>query len=283
MSDIKIVCDSLSDITPEYIEKYDLEVMPLTVIIEDKEYKDKVDLSTDEFYRMIREDKIVPKTSQIPFADFYDVFNKYLAEGKKILYIAASSASTGTMQSALMAKNEIDSEDIRIIDSNSLCFGISMLVLKACELREQGKSLDEIVEGVEEIKDDVLVTFSCDDLEFLTRGGRISSTKAMIGNVLGIKPICIVNEGLVENVVNARGKKNVAAKLVEVAKNSGVTDVSNQTLFIGYTDDLVARERLEEKVIKEMNPKSIEYFKIGCGIGTHGGPGLIGLIALKNK
>ncbi|SFE27024.1 DegV family protein [Peptostreptococcus sp. D1] len=283
MEKIKIICDSLSDITQEYIDKYDIEMIPLNVIIGDKQYKDRIDIQPDEFYKMIRSDKILPKTSQITYSDFYEAFKKYTDEGSKIIYIAASSASTGTIQSAMIAKNEIEEGDIRIIDSNSLCFGISLLVIRAAELVRKGKNIDEIVEEIESIKDDVYVSFACDDLEYLTRGGRISSTKAIIGNVLGIKPICIIKDGLVENVLNARGKNNLASKIVELAKANGVTDLSEQTVFIGYTDDIKERERLEEKVVRELNPKEIKHFQIGCGIGTHGGAGVTGVIAFKSK
>ncbi len=283
MEDIKIVCDSLSDITQEYIDKYDLEFIPLNVMIEGEEYKDRVTLSSEEFYRRIREDKIMPKTSQITYADFYNVFDKYTKEGKKIIYISAAASATGTMQSAMLARNEVEGGDIRIIDSNTLCYGIALLVIRAAELREEGKSLDEIVEEIERIKDDVYVTFSCDDLEYLKRGGRISGTKAMIGTVLNIKPLCIIKDGIVDNVANARGKRNVATKLVEIAKENGIRDLSNQTIFLGYTDDLKERERLEQKLIEEFNPKEIKYFLIGCGIGTHGGPGITGFICYKNK
>lgn len=283
MEDIKIVCDSLSDITQEYIDKYNLEFIPLNVMIEGEEYKDRVTLSSEEFYRRIREDKIMPKTSQITYADFYNVFDKYTKEGKKIIYISAAASATGTMQSAMLARNEVEGGDIRIIDSNTLCYGIALLVIRAAELREEGKSLDEIVEEIERIKDDVYVTFSCDDLEYLKRGGRISGTKAMIGTVLNIKPLCIIKDGIVDNVANARGKRNVATKLVEIAKENGIRDLSNQTVFLGYTDDLKERERLEQKLIEEFNPKEIKYFLIGCGIGTHGGPGITGFICYKNK
>lgn len=283
MEDIKIVCDSLSDITQEYIDKYDLEFIPLNVMIDGEEYKDRVTLSSEEFYRRIREDKIMPKTSQITYADFYNVFDKYTKEGKKIIYISAAASATGTMQSAMLARNEVEGGDIRIIDSNTLCYGIALLVIRAAELREEGKSLDEIVEEIERIKDDVYVTFSCDDLEYLKRGGRISGTKAMIGTVLNIKPLCIIKDGIVDNVANARGKRNVATKLVEIAKENGIRDLSDQTVFLGYTDDLKERERLEQKLIEEFNPKEIKYFLIGCGIGTHGGPGITGFICYKNK
>lgn len=282
MSDIKIICDSLSDITQEYIDKYDIECIPLNVIIDDIEYKDRVNITTDEFYRRIREEQAMPKTAQVSYGDFYNVFKKYVDQGKKVLYISAASTATGNMQSAMIAKNELENGDIRIIDSNTLCYGIAILVIRAAELVEQGKSIDEVVEEIENIKEKAYVSFSCDDLEYLKRGGRISGTKAIIGQVLNIKPICVINNGIVDNVANARGKKNVVAKLVDIAKDNGVKDLSGQTVYIGYTDDLKERDRLEEIINKEFNPAAIKYFVVGCGIGTHGGPGITGFICFKN-
>lgn len=281
MKSIKIVCDSLSDITDEYIEKYDIELIPLNVIIDEKEYKDRRTITNDEFYKMIRNEGVIPTTSQINYLDYLDVFDELTKNGDDLLYIAASSNATGTMQSAMMAKNDLEDRNIRIFDSNSLCFGVGILVLEACKLREEGKSIDEIVDVLEKLKEKVYVSFFCDDLEFLKRGGRISGTKAVLGNVLGIKPICVIDDGLVENVANARGKKNVVSKMVEVAREQGISDLRNEVIYVGYTDDLVERDRLEEKLREEFNPKDIEYFQIGCGIGTHGGPGVTGFITFN--
>lgn len=281
MNDIKIICDSLSDITSEYIDKYDIEFMPLTIMMGDKQYKDRIDISGEEFYKVIREEKIIPKTSQVPFADFYNTFKKYIDEGKQVIYISAAANATGTYQSAVMAKNELESDDIFVVDSNTLCFGISVLLIKAGEMRDAGMSAKEIVDEIERIKDDVFVAFSCDDLEYLSKGGRISSTKAMLGTVLNIKPICVVNDGLVENVANARGKKNVASKMVDVAIENGVKDLSEQTVFVGYSDDIKELERLEYVIRERLNPKEIKRIMIGCGIGTHGGPGTTGFICFK--
>ncbi len=281
MNEIKIICDSLSDITDKYIEKYDIEMIPLNIIINGREYKDRVDLDGEKFYKLIRDEKVVPKTSQITYADFYQVFEKYAKEGMSILYISAAAKATGTYQSAMLAKGDLEEADIHIVDSNSLSFGIALAVIKACELRDEGKSIEQIIDVLENEKDNTYVTFFCDDLDYLSKGGRISSVKAKVGTVLGIKPICVVNDGLVDNVANARGKKHIANKMIEVARENGVSDLTNQTVYIGYTDDIKERDRLEEAIVEELNPRKIEYFMIGSGIGTHGGPGTTGFICKK--
>ena len=110
MSNLKIICDSLSDVNKEYLEEYDIDVVPLTLILNEKEYRDGVDIDPDEFYKILRNENVYPKTSQATYAQFKEIFDKYTKEGKKIIYISGSSAATGTCQSAIMAKNDTEGE-----------------------------------------------------------------------------------------------------------------------------------------------------------------------------
>lgn len=286
MNRIKIICDSLSDISQDYLDLYDIDMLPLSVIIDGHEYKDRVDIDGERFYKLLREDGIIPKTSQITFVSFYENFKKHCEEGYDILYISAAARATGTYQSAVLAKSELEESydnKIRIIDSNTLCFAIAIQVIRACQLREEGKTLDEIVDQIEAMKDMAYGCFSCDDLLYLSKGGRISGTKAAIGTVLGIKPLCLLKDGLVDNVAVARGKKNVANKLVEIAKENGISSLEGRSVYIGYSDDLKERDRLEEVIRAELKPSEVRYFMIGCGIGTHGGPGTTGFICWKDQ
>lgn len=282
MSDIKIICDSLCDIGIEDVEKYDLEVVPITVIINDKEYKDGIDISKDDFYSMLREGDVYPKTSQATYGQFREVFEKYAKEGKQILYIAASSTATGTCQSAVMAKNDVDG-DIHVFDSQQVCYGIATFIHLAAKMREEGKSVDEIMKAMEDMKDRVSVMFYVDTLEYLQKGGRISSTKAAIGNILNIKPILYIKDGLVSQLAQVRGKKNLVSKMIELVNSECGTDFSDQTIYIGYTDREEDRDKLAEAVRENLKPADIKFFKIGTGIVTHSGPGAAGIICLKNK
>ena len=152
MNDIKIVCDSLSDVNKEYLEKYDIDVVPLTLILNGKEYRDSIDMRPEEFYKILREENAYPKTSQATYAQFKEVFDKYTKEGKTILYISGSAAATGTCQSAVMAKNDTEGE-IYIYDSNNLTFGAGFFVVKAAEMISEGKSIDEVFKALDEIKE----------------------------------------------------------------------------------------------------------------------------------
>lgn len=280
MNNLKIICDSLSDIPRDLINKYDIEVVPLTVILDGKEYKDGIDLSNDEFYKILRETNAYPKTSQATYAQFKEVFEKYVNEGKQILYIAGSSVATGTYQSAVMAKNDLDGE-IYTYDSKAFSYVIGILVVKAAQLAKEGKNIEEIMDEVYKLREKTKVLFSVDTLEYLQKGGRISSTKAAIGSILNIKPILDMKDGLVAQVCQVRGKKNVISKMIEIIKEDSGTDFSNDTICIGYSDDFKEREKLTQAVKEEFNPKDILYFQIGTTVGAHAGPGLTGIVWLK--
>ena len=191
---IKIICDSISDLPIEIIEKYDIEIIPLTVLFNGKEYLDGENLSNTEFYKMLRESDSMPKTSQATYAQFKSVFEKY--NDKDILYIAGSSSASGTYQSSIIAKND-GHDNVFIFDTQNLSIGSALFVIKACEMVEKGYSIKEIASKLEELKSSEEVIFSVDNLEYLKMGGRISSTKAILGNLLSIKPILEVKDGLV--------------------------------------------------------------------------------------
>lgn len=241
MKNLKIICDSLSDIPKELVEKYDIEVVPLTVILDGKEYRDGIDISKDDFYKRLREENVYPKTSQATYAQFREIFEKYANEGRSILYIAGSSSATGTYQSAVMAKNDVDGE-IHVYDSQTFTYLIGILVVEASKLSKEGKSIDEIIKAIDKLRERTYVLFSVDTLEYLQKGGRISSTKAAIGSILNIKPILNINNGLVSPVCQVRGKKNVLSKMIELIKENCGENLDNDIMYIAYSDDLKERE-----------------------------------------
>lgn len=280
MNDIKVICDSLSDINKEYLEQYDIDVVPLTLILEGKEYRDGIDLTPEEFYKMLREGNLNPKTSQATYAQFKEIFDKYTGQGKKVLYISGSSAATGTCQSAIMAKNDTEGE-IYVYDTYNFSFGAGIFVVKAAELIKQGKGIDEVVEELDRLKEKSILMFSVDTLEYLQKGGRISSAKAVVGSILNIKPILEVKDGLVSQAGQVRGKKNAISKLVDLAKERLGDDIEQDEIYIGYSDDLKEKEKLTEIATEVFKPKKIGYFMVGTCIGAHSGPGVSGILCFK--
>lgn len=280
MSNIKVVCDSLSDIPKTLIGEYDIDIVPLTIIIDGNEYRDGIDISINEFYTKLRTEKVVPKTSQATYIQFKEVFDKHIKDGKTILYVGGSSAASGTYQSGIMAKNDIDG-DIYTFDTMNFSYGAGMQVVQAAKMAKEGKNIEDILNQLEIMKDKMDVIFSVDTLEYLQKGGRISSTKAAIGTMLNIKPILEVRDGLVTNIAQVRGKKNVISKMVELVKERGGANLSDKTIGIGHGDNEDELIKLKEMIQKEINPKDIVILDVGTSIGTHAGPGVMGIFYMK--
>lgn len=276
MSDLKIICDSLADVPENLVKLYDIEVIPLTIIINDIEYKDGQNLTNEEFYKLIKEYDEIPKTSQATYIQFKAIFKKYLDQGKKILYISGSSKVTGTYQSAMITKNDLQGE-IHIFDSLNLSYGCGAQVVTACEMNEQGKSIEDIVKKLEEIRDNILVLFAVDNLDYLKKGGRLSASKAAIGSMLSIKPILQMQDGLIVNIDQARGHKKVISKLISITKEHFKNNIEDKRIGIAHGDNEVEFEKLKEAINSELKFTKITETKIGPSIGSHTGAGTIGL------
>ncbi|WP_434793502.1 Fatty acid-binding protein [Terrisporobacter petrolearius] len=276
MSDLKIICDSLADVPENLVKLYDIEVIPLTIIINDIEYKDGQNLTNEEFYKLIKEYDEIPKTSQATYIQFKAIFKKYLDQGKKILYISGSSKVTGTYQSAMITKNDLQGE-IHIFDSLNLSYGCGAQVVTACEMNEQGKSIEDIVKRLEEIRDNILVLFAVDNLDYLKKGGRLSASKAAIGSMLSIKPILQMQDGLIVNIDQARGHKKVISKLISITKEHFKNNIEDKRIGIAHGDNEVEFEKLKEAINSELKFTKMTETKIGPSIGSHTGAGTIGL------
>lgn len=283
MNNIKIIYDTMNDL-PQYMEdnnKYDIEMLPATIIFDGKEYRAGVDINTDEFYKLLRTNKEIPTTSQVTYITFKETFEKYLSEGKKVLYMAGSSAGSGTYQSAMLAKNDIESDDIYIFDTYGFSIGGGLLIIEAAKMVEEGLDIDTIIKKLEEYKENVHVYFSVDSLEYLYKGGRISGTKAAVGTLLNIKPILKIEDGLVKQKTQVRGSKKIMPTLIEKLREEVGDDFSDKDVYVGYGDDLENHEKFIEKVREELSPKNIYTFHIGACVACHSGPTVVGIACLN--
>lgn len=282
MSNIKIICDSMNDVSKDVVDKYDIEVLPVTMIFEGKEYRAGVDIDGNEFYQLLRSSESMPSTSQITYITYKEVFEKYIKEGKTVLYMAGSSSASGIYQSAMLAKNDMEEGNIHIFDTYTLSIGGCMLIRQAGEMVEAGNSVEEIISKLEELKNKVEVYFSVDSLDYLQKGGRISGTKAAIGNLLNIKPILKIENGLVTQKNQVRGSKKIMPKLIEELKSQVGDDFSDKDVYIGYADDIEIRDKFVEKVKEELNPKNIYTLQIGACVACHSGPSVLGIGSMKS-
>ncbi len=272
---IKIVCDSISDLPQEILKKYNVDIVPLTVIFNNKEYLAGENLTTKDFYKMLRESDSMPKTSQATYVQFKSVFEKY-DENTQIIYISGSSIASGTYQSAMLAKND-GHDNVFIFDTENLSIGSALFVIKACEMVENGYSVNDILSTLEKYKNNVEVAFSVDTLEYLKMGGRISSTKAALGNLLSIKPILEVKDGLVSQKSQVRGKKQIYSTLAKTIVNRFGKNLKDNTIILGCGDNEDDLAIMKESLEKEAEIKNIYFVNIGCIICSHSGPGVMGI------
>ena len=272
---IKIICDSISDLPIEIIEKYNIDIVPLAVIFDNKEYLAGKTLTTKEFYKMLRDTNIMPKTSQATYVQFKSAFEKY-DENTEIIYIAGSSTASGTYQSSMLAKND-GHDNVSIFDTQNLSIGSALFVIKACEMVENGCSIEEIILSLKKLKKDVEVVFSVDTLEYLKMGGRISSTKAALGNLLSIKPILEVKDGLVVQKSQVRGKKQIYSTLAKTIVEKFGKDLKSRTIIIGCGDNIEDLEIMKESLEKEAEISNVYFVNIGCVVCSHSGPGVMGI------
>ncbi|WP_270647783.1 DegV family protein [Paeniclostridium hominis] len=276
MNNIKLICDSLSDIPKELIDKYNIHVVPLTVIFDGKEYIDGIDLSKQEFYKMLRNSEDMPKTSQCTYIQFRDAFKKYLNKGNDILYIGGSSVASGTFQSAMMAKNDLDG-NIYMVDTQNLSIGSGCLLLSAAEMLERKADIKDILNHLENLKESVKVLFTVDTLEYLQKGGRISLAKATIGNMLNIKPVLSIEEGLVKPINQVRGKKQVVSKILSLIKENFGEDLAKKRIILGFGDNNKEFNSFVEKLKEDFKIDEIISVNVSTCICAHSGPGIIGI------
>ncbi|QZY57340.1 DegV family protein [Crassaminicella profunda] len=281
MKPIKIMTTSLSDIPKELIEEYDITVLPLTIRFGDEEFKDREDLSAEEFFSKLRESDELPSTSQITPGIFMSEIKNVLENGYQVMIINGSSGVSGTHQSALMAKKELESEDITVIDTLALSYTCGMIVVEAAKMAKEGKSKEEIIDRIEEMKGKADHIFSVQTLDYLKKGGRLSATKATIGKILNVKPILIIKNGKVELFDKVRGNKKIIPKMIQIAKERGLKH-GTEYVCIAHGGNIEGLEKLKEEMMNVFEPKKIVITEIGCTIGTYTGPGLLAILYMRD-
>lgn len=279
MKNIKIICDGIANMPKDIASQYDIHEIPLTINIDGTEYKSN-EIDNVEFYEMMQRANEIPKTSQATYVDFKDVFEKYLNEGNIVLYISGSSKISGTYQSSMLAKVDIEGE-LYIFDSMNISFGCGLLVLEAARMAKEGKDLKTILERLEFLRDRVHVNLSPGTLEYLKKGGRIPVGKAIIGEVLNIKPVLAVKDGVIISEGQVRGSKKVPGSIIEYTKKACGVDYSDKTVAIAYGNNPDVGMKLKELVEKELNPKEIITLEISPSICVHTGPDVVGLTCFK--
>ena len=283
----RIFTDCGSNLTPEMYDKYDIEVLSLKFMIDGKEYlsyKKGESIDIKLFYEKMRNKEHVT-TSLVNADEFETAFEKALANGEDVLYIGLSSGISGTYQASKIAADSLSEKypdrKIIAIDSLAASIGGGMLVLDAAKLREEGKSIDEVAQWVEDNKMRVCHWFTVDDLFFLMRGGRVSRTSATFGEVLSIKPVMKVDDNGKLVVVNkVMGRKKSLNTIAGQFETSGAD--KNQTVFIGHGDVDSEAAKVKEQLLA-LGAKNVETIILDPVIGAHSGPGTMAVFFYADK
>ena len=277
-----IISDTTGDLPMQYVKDNGLGMMAISYEIDGVEY-DGMDhiLTPKEFYEKMRSGSM-PKTQQINPDQSGQYFTRMIEQGYDILYIAFSSALSGTYQSALTAREEVlekhPNARIEIFDSLSASVGEGLLGHKALQQKQKGATLDELLSWLSENVQHLATYFTVDDLFHLHRGGRVSKTAAVVGSMLGIKPVLYVSpEGKLEPVGKVRGRKQSLTALVDYLSRLWLESPENDTVFISHGDAPEDAQFVASLVRERVHPKEILVTDIGPCIGAHSGPGTIAL------
>ncbi len=276
---IKIITDSASDITQEEAEKLGIDVIPLIVSFGDEEYLDGINLSQKQFYEKLIETDTLPKTSQITPFRFTEVFEKLTSNGDEVIVITISSKLSNTYNSAVLASYDFE-DKVYVIDSFTATAGEKILCEYALRLVKEGLDVKEIVNKLNEAKGRIRLLAVIDTLEYLKKGGRISRTVAFAGELLNIKPVISVEDGVVKLVGKARGSKKANNLLNELIDKKGSIDFTMPytTLYSGLSDLMLKKYIEDEKHLWKDSTDYIPICNVGSTIGTHVGPGAIGVV-----
>ncbi|MGI6452300.1 MAG: DegV family protein [Syntrophomonadaceae bacterium] len=268
-----IITDSTSYLPADFIQHNNIQVIPLNVHLHDRVYKENLDLSNQEYYHLLRTQPIFPSTSQPSTGDFCKVFEQ-LQPGDEAIVILISSRLSGTVQSAEIAKNILGKpSNIHIIDSYTTTVGMGLMVLEACQLLNSGHDTLSVIERLQDIRERLKLLFVVDNLEYLARGGRISSLAKSIGNILQIKPILHVRDGQIELWDKVRTRQKAVNHILEEL-NTHLPAV--QRVGVTHVDALEEGQSLFKQV-KEIFPGEVLFYETGPVIGSHAGPGAVAL------
>jgi DegV family protein with EDD domain len=271
---VKIITDTMCDVPRDAAERYNIKIMPLNVYFGNEAYKDGIDITMEEFYEKLKVSENLPTTSQIPPIEFISVFEEELKNGNEVVCINGSSQLSGTYNSAVLAKNQIESDKIHIIDSEGVTMGAGMLSIKAARLAEQGMPASDIEDEIRASVERMKYFFIVDTLTYLHKGGRLSLSSAVLGSILNIKPILTMNEGKLELTEKTRGIKKAIVTTFELIEKNGWT-LDNKVVGINHTASPENLALLEEYLVKNYNVKEVIRGDVGSVVATYAGPGAV--------
>ncbi len=283
MKKIKIITDSTCDLPKDFVQSLDVHVIPLQVTINNNTYLDGVDIDIETFFEEMDKTSEMPKTSQIPPAEFESLYKEYIHQEYEIISLHLSSKMSGTYQSALIAKDMVGSNNIHVIDSRNVTCGLGILVLKACKLRDEGKNAEEIIMLINNTISHVKSTLNFQSLDNLVKGGRLSKATAFVGGLLGIKLNLAVENGEMVVRDKVRGSKKALKCLIDYLEQQGISEEVTPIILNAAADE--ENKSVLNGIIDYLKEHNIEYIEseVGCVVGTHSGKNACGIFFIEKN
>lgn len=279
MSKVRIVADSTCDLPKELLEQYEIPVIPLCIVMDDKSYYDGEEVTPDEIYAWADENKTTPKTAAISFEKAEEVLKPYMKAGEDLIFFGISSKMSTTCNVIRLYGEEEEYSRIFIVDSQSLSTGIGLQVLKAADMAKKGKTAEEIVAEIEAARSRVRASFVVDTLTYLARGGRCSSVTALLGNALKLHPSIVVRDGAMEVSKKYRGQINSALLKYTKDMKDDLLNAEPNRVFITHSGCSAETIDKIKEYLEEMNYfDEILISRAGGVISSHCGPQTLGVI-----
>ncbi len=273
-----VITDSASDLDRMDCESRGIIMVPMAVTFGQQAYYDGVDLSREEFYKLLTSTKETPRTSQPAPAAFVEAYRQGLERAGHLVVICLSSGLSATYESALLAKEQMDAKDrITVIDSRSASMGQGLMAIEAAELAEAGEEPAAVAAHVMEMRHRLAAIFTLDTLEFLVRGGRLNKAEGLVGSLLKIKPILQLNdEGRIVPREKVRGRQQAVKRLLEIMGQEG-RDLSGQRVSLSHARSAEEAQELARLMKERFGAREVVLGEISATIGTHVGPGCLAI------
>jgi DegV family protein with EDD domain len=273
---IAILTDSSAHIPESSLQGLNVSVIPVWLIWDDDRFRDGVDIDPETFYRRLKASKTLPTSSQPSPQEFVEIYQKIAQQADVIVSVLVSEKISGTIASAKTAQEQLPDIPIHIVDTFSSSMGSGLVVLAAARTAAAGKSVEDIIAAAKTMREKVHFLFMVDTLEYLRKGGRVSNTKWLLGTALSIKPLLQFKDGLIQPLSQARTKRKALAELYSIAERrlDGKQIVEAAIVDIDAPDD---GDAVAEAVKQRFGAKVIHRSTVSPVVGTHVGPGAIGL------
>ncbi len=277
---VKIVTDSSADLPAQLVQELGITIVPLYVRFGEKVYRDRVDISEDEFYQRLLHDPVHPSTIQPTPQDFANVYQKLSLEADGIVSIHISAKLSGTCNSALQGKEMIEKGcPIEVVDSQTTSMGLGLIDIAAAIVAKAGEGLQTVMEEVKQAIPNIHLLFLLDTLEYLLRGGRIGKAKALLGSILNVKPVLILKDGEVVPAGQVRSRAKGIDRLFDFVKSAS----NIQDLAVVYNTTPDEAQALGERMGTIFTKEQIKLARVGPMLGVHVGPGVLAVTFREKK